>query len=266
MFKRINCKRFLTLALSLMMMLTMFPVVEANAATASEYAAGCWAYAYANTTVYANPSLTGTTVGSIGPSEGVTVLKVETNSSGVTVYYINYSAPGTAKQGYVRWNQVCVDGNDTCPGIVARNATVYYDSNKTSVAGSVSSGEIVSLLSSSNNLFYIEYNVTANGGRKRGYIDTSAVTRCGNKTLNDFWRNTDEPSVSFFQNGCGTTYNVYQVPNPNIETFATINATTQITIYQITNINGLNFSYVIGIDNRPGSATYGQKISGYILR
>ena len=38
MFKKINCKRFLTLALALMMMLTMFPVVEANAATASEYA------------------------------------------------------------------------------------------------------------------------------------------------------------------------------------------------------------------------------------
>ena len=36
MFKRINCKRFFTLALALVMMLTMFPVVKANAATASK--------------------------------------------------------------------------------------------------------------------------------------------------------------------------------------------------------------------------------------
>lgn len=145
MSKKINRKRFLTLAL--VMMLTMFPVVEANAATASEYAAGCWAYAYTTTTVYANSSLSGSTVGSIGPSEGVTVLKVQTNSSGVTVYYINYSAPGTAKQGYVRWDQVCVDGNDTCPGIVVTNATVYYSTEKDVVTGSVSTNEIVSILS-----------------------------------------------------------------------------------------------------------------------
>lgn len=262
MFKRINCKRFFTLALALMMMLTMFPVVKANAATASEYAAGCWAYAYANTTVYANPSLTGTTVGSIGPSEGVTVLKVETNSSGVTVYYINYSAPGTAKQGYVRWDQVCVDGNDTCPGIVTRNATVYYSTERNVVAGSVSTNEIVSILSKYNDMYYIEYNVTANGGRKRGYVESSALTKCGSKTLNSFWRGDGTVTIV----NVSQSYNVYQVPNPNIETFATINTGDQIRIFSRSNVNGLYFSFVSFTDRRVGSATYGQLVTGYILR
>lgn len=266
MFKRINYKRFLTLALALVMMLTMFPVVKANAATASEYAAGCWAYAYTNTTVYANPSLTGTTVGSIGPSEGVTVLKVETNSSGVTVYYINYSAPGTAKQGYVRWNQVCVDGNDTCPGIVARNATVFYTEERSTIAGSVSAGEIISLLSYNDDMYYIEYNVTANGGRKRGFVDESCITKCGSKTLNDYWRNNNN-YVSTYPAGYSQSYNVYQVPNPNIETFATVVPGEYVKEYTTsTIINGLNFTCISFIDRRTGSSTYGQRISGYILR
>ena len=52
----------------------------------------------------------------------------------------------------------------------------------------------------------------------------------------------------------------------NIETYATINAGDQIRIFSRSNVNGLYFSFVSFTDKRVGSATYGQLVTGYILR
>lgn len=255
-------KRLLALVLALVLFVTAFPVIEANAATASDYAAGCWAYAYTTTTVYANSSLTGTTVGSIGPSEGVTVLKVQTNSSGETVYYINYSAPGGDKFGYVLWSQVCVDGDDTVVEIISSASTVYYTTQKDVSVGSVSSGEIVSVLSEYKEMYYIEYNVTTTGTRKRGYVPKTCVTLCNTaKTLKTFWRCETVTYTHLSQ-----SYDVYLVPNPNFETFATVSTEDEVFIYSRSNVNGLYFSFICFTDRRVGSATYGQLVTGYILK
>ena len=157
MLKNFKCR---LIAILLTISAIAFCIPATTAYATEDYGAGCWAYAYTTTQVYDNAERTVFNGKYVYASEGVTVLSVH-NTSGGTVYKIQYSTTSGPKTGYVLWNQVCVDGNDTLVGVVNYNTTVYSTYSTSTSIGSVSNGEIVAILGSDGGRYYIEYNVNS---------------------------------------------------------------------------------------------------------
>lgn len=166
-------QRFTVAVLALVSLLVLLPATNAHAA---EYYQGYygWVVGSGSCSVYANSDLT-SRIGSVSTYEGVTVLSENANS-----YYIEYSissSPGY-KRGYVSKSRLYTEPDETCLGKVTSSTTVYYGKGTTAngyqSAGSVSSGEYVSVLADDGTWTYIEYNTLS--GRKRGYIARSALT------------------------------------------------------------------------------------------
>lgn len=183
--------RFLAVALSLVTMLTMVPALGANAAeideepvlveeqsvetaTVEPRAIGNNAglgIAYYKLTVYKEENKN-TTWGSIGQHESFTILENKGNCMRV-----QYSTSGDPKEGYIfDVGSVYVVPN-TCLARITTGANVYYGQGEYiyETAGSVSAGEYVVVLARQYDWDYIEYNTA--GGRKRGYIMNSNLTR-----------------------------------------------------------------------------------------
>lgn len=163
-------KRFLSMVLAVMSVVTMIPAISASAAT--NYNGG-WAMMEADRTVYTSSSLT-TTKGSVSAHEGVTVLEVLNNN----IYHIQYSissSPGY-KDGYVQGGVSTAALGYTCVAKANTSMNVYYGTNTATYdkVGSVSSGELVSVVAANAPWAYIEYDTTS--GRKRGYVQMSNLT------------------------------------------------------------------------------------------
>ena len=266
MFKNLKT-RLLAIVLSLVTIVAVIPGIATTAYATENYGAGCWAYAYTTTMVYDNVERTVFNGKYVYASEGVTVLTVHSSSSG-NVYKIQYSTTSGPKTGYVLWNQVCVDGNNTLVGIVNSNATVYSDSGSMgSAIGSVSSGEIVSILAKRNSRYYIEYNVNSSQGRKRGFVSVSSISpqnAVKEANLKYDWRNDND--THYWVNSCPSNYPVYQIPNPNPMFFTWIY--TGNSYYVLSDdcaVNGLHFRLIGFYDMNTNSSTYGQWVTGYII-
>lgn len=163
-------KRLLGLLLAVMTVCTMFPTVSASAAESYD---GGWAMMSSSRTVYSSSSLS-SSIGSISAYEGITVLNVLSNN----VYYVQYQISSSPyyKRGYVQGGVNTAALGYTCVASVSRSTTVYYGPNAGQYewAGSVSSGELVSVIAANSPWAYIEYDSPS--GRKRGYVEISALT------------------------------------------------------------------------------------------
>ena len=170
--------RFLALALSVVTMLTMFPALNANAASiddimpvaeTAEQIYGRLGIARTQQEVWA---MDGTgKLGTIFAHEGFTIRE----SYGDGTLDVEYSTPRGTQRGFIVNPNVYVD-YDTCWAVANRNATVYYTTipSLSETIGSISEGENVIVLARQHDWDYIEYNSPS--GRKRGYVEHYKLT------------------------------------------------------------------------------------------
>ncbi len=161
--------RILSAILALVCVVGILPTVPALAASSDT---GGYAMSGAYQIVYSDASCT-TQIGSIGNYEGLTVLYTSGN-----VAKINYStaSSGSGKTGFLKNPNFRINNiSTTCVGTVRNNVTVYGGPQIASALqlGSLSSGEIVSVIYSESGWYYVEYNTTA--GRKRGYVQAAYI-------------------------------------------------------------------------------------------
>lgn len=190
---RTSRTRVMSFLLILITIFTMLPAVNVSAATTYD---GGWAVARTNLAIF-NKSTGGTKIGTIYANEGFTVLSKSGNT-----YYVNYSTPNGAKQGYFTFHNVYTAHlPDSCVGIVKSNATTYYGPNTTKYdnAGSVYKGEIVAVLEKYQDWAYIEYNVPS--GRRQAYVKTSRQDiakdlKIGENMAYTIFKREDFPSVN----------------------------------------------------------------------
>lgn len=249
-------KRVLSLVVALIMTVGMIPATTAYAAVGENFPAACWAYAYTTTPVYQNVSMSGATVGSIGPSEGVTVLSTFSNG---TIYLIEYGSTSGPKRGYVYWNQVFVEGDHTAGGVITSSTTVYYwEATNSTVVGSVSTGEIVSVLAKNGSWTYIEYNINTSIGRKRGFIPSSKVSIFSKENdLITYWHTNGN---SLYSQQLGNSYTVYGLPRTGTS-IGSVSGSEYVTpIAKNININGQTFWFI-----RYTVSSTGKYKTGYII-
>lgn len=203
-------KRIVTLMLAFVCALTAFPVTQAFAA--NDYSQGGWSMIYTTSTV---KKADGTTVGTVSAGEGVTVLYYSGSKA-----WIEYSASGTAKQGFIPTVNLLYGGTypGSCVGKVTANKTTYYSPSTSLNAGSISSGEFVSVLCKKNGWAYVEYNVTSSAKRKRAFITTSSLTCYGTPNSN-FYHDSTVKDVS------GIAKTVYAGPSSKYPSIGQIYST-----------------------------------------
>lgn len=210
MLKRFK-SRFLGIALAIASVLTLAQPLSAHAAS---YYDGGWSMMSANSAVTAE---NGSHVGTVYVWEGVTVLYFSGDKA-----FIEYSASGTPKRGYVNYSSLCYTNTSfpgSCVGEITASTNTYYGTSTALRAGSVSTGEIVSVLAKSGDWAYIEYNTTADAKRKRAFIPSANVMCYNTNNLS-----------GLYQNGGGTNYpvsstiTVYSGPSNKYPTIGSIYA------------------------------------------
>jgi surface antigen len=120
-------------------------------------------------------------VGSVSNGETVTALWKEGS-----FVFIEYLVTGTSqkKRGYVNNTTITVTESVSTKSFsptsktVSSNATTYTGPNTTTYpsAGSVSSGETVSALTTDGSFTFIEYSITGTSQKKRAYVASSALS------------------------------------------------------------------------------------------
>lgn len=194
--------RFFSFLMALVMSFAFVPITSAYAMEANQRAMTMddrgWGMALERIPVY---DWYFNVIGYIAAGEGFTVIDTDLLPNNAVVYTVNYSTANGAKTGYVVWDApVIVEKSTTCTGIVNASTTVYYGKNTSQyqVAGSVSTGEYVSILAESSGKYCIEYNT--NSGRKRGWCSSSTITKqlatnnqctLGQLPCNATWVNTN---------------------------------------------------------------------------
>lgn len=178
--QKINFKiRFLSALMALLCLVTMMSETTVMAASTNENVTraiggtGCGQY-YAlesNLNVYSDTSCTNK-IGTIYRYEGFSVI-------GVSTWYleVEYSTSNGAKRGYI--SKPTPDEfilPESCVALVNTTSTLYYGPSTTAnpVAGTVYSGELVTVLAKNDDWVYVEYNTTS--GRKRGHMLYSSLT------------------------------------------------------------------------------------------
>ncbi len=215
-------KRFLSLALAVIAVLTMIPGASAMAAsheevmpmsTSSTKWGGLRLAWDGPLTVYEDANFQ-TKKGTIYQYEGYTVLNVISN--GFEVQYSNSKGP---QHGYTKeWSAEYPCGL-TGLATIKNTTNVYYGTSTTvnPVAGTVYAGEYVAFLAKNDDWAYIEYDTSS--GRKRGYI------YYGNLDICNRW---DRMPDIYMHNNPGTTryisgsYTIYSGPSKNYATVGSI--------------------------------------------
>lgn len=204
-------QRFLSIVLAIVGVVSIIPASTALAAT--DYSAGGWSMVDTASTV---KDSNGNTVGSVAVGEGITLLYFSGNNA-----YIEYSASGSAKRGFIPANNMLYGKGifpGTCVGKVKTASNTYYAPNTSFSAGSVSKGEFVSVLCKKGNWAYIEYNVTSNAKRKRAFVTSDSLTYYGSVINDEFYHDSSSKDIS------GTKRTVYSGPSNKYPTIGTIYA------------------------------------------
>ena len=192
-------KRLLSLALSILAVLSIFPATTAMAA--EDYSTGGWSQLNSQATVVDE---NGATVGTVYAGEGVTVFYISGDRA-----YIEYSGKSTIKRGFVSLSKLRYAGHylDSAVGKITSSCNTYYAPNTNHPAGSVSAGEYVAVLGKTSTWSYIEYNVSG-GNRKRAYVPSSL--HCySDDVANYFWQDRIMP----VELDINTARSVYAGPN-----------------------------------------------------
>ena len=159
--------------------------------------------------------------------------------------YIEYSTSSGAKRGYVYYPEFISDtaGTNGVTSIarMKNSATVYYgeDTSSYAAAGSISSGEFVSVICKKSDWVYVEYNT--NSGRKRGYISSGYLDY---HVSGLYYRDTygldgyTQPSVY-----AATTLTIYAGPSSTYAITDTIPENTEIGMVR-TFVQDPSWSYI----------------------
>ena len=157
-------KRFVSVLVTLLMVLTIVPTTTAHAATYI----GDQGYAKAKLNVY--KKVDGDVYGTIYKNEGFTILNYLSNNW----IHVEYSTSSGAKRGYVKRTSSNVKVEQTSfVATVTKDSSLYYgnSTSKYQKSGTVYDGEVVTVLDTSlSGWAFIEYNT--NKGRKRGYMSS----------------------------------------------------------------------------------------------
>lgn len=226
--------RILSAILALVCVVGLLPTTHAFAATSATEG---YAMANGSQIVYKDAACT-QKYGSVNDYEGLTVLEL---SGGVAK--INYSTANDAngKTGYLKNPSFRIEEfSKTCVGTVNSSVTVYGGPQIVSALrlGSLSSGELVSVIYSENGWYYVEYNTTA--GRKRGYVQSAYI-------------NADYPSsLSGFPQSSGAimgysapAQSVFGGPSDEYATIGSLSNNDWVTVYATVD-NGQDVWYYIG--------------------
>lgn len=156
-------KRFLSLVLVVMTVLTMVPVTQAKAASTPLWG-GLRIAHYGPVAVYEDENCT-VRKGTVYQYEGYTVLNKTTKG-----FEIQYSNSNGAQHGYTQESIDEYACGHTGLARIKNTTNVYYGTSTTvnPVAGTVYAGEYVAILAKNDDWAYIEYDTSS--GRKRGYI------------------------------------------------------------------------------------------------
>ena len=188
---------------------------------------------YTNANIYAGPSETYATIGSVFGYEGLTQFTLQENS----FYFIEYSTSSGTKRGYIRDSDLSGRSEGGLAIVSQDNVSTYYgpdftDSLNLSL-GSVWSDEYITVIQKNNEKSYIEYNTLS--GRKRGYVSNSGLiflNQTGIPALNNY----TESLYSSLQ-----TTKVYSGPDDNYASVGTIGIGENVTVFD-NNVYG--YSYI----------------------
>lgn len=171
--------RFLSLLMAILSVVTLIPGTTTFAASADEIApraiggTGCGQYYayFSDLDVYADSACT-IWKGKIYRYEGFSVI-------GLDLWYleVEYSTPNGTQRGFIpKESPDEFILPDSCVARVNSTATLYYGASTTAhpTSGTVSTGELVTVLAKNGDWVYVEYNT--NAGRKRGYMLYSTLT------------------------------------------------------------------------------------------
>lgn len=226
--KLLSGKRIAAAVLALVMMFTMFPVMQANA-VAMELGCGGLEYAWEDLIIYDAPS-GGNVIGKIFENESFTIL-IQDAPAGYL--WVDYSTSSGAKQGYVHIPNDEWGGRPGAPARVKNTSNVYYGPTNTGAnyqkAGAVYTGEYVSIIAVCGQSAYIEYNTTA--GRKRGYtpIYNLEVSQCTPDAWRSVYNSSGETDRERHRLDCDATMTVYAGPT---KLYATVGTVSDETVYR----------------------------------
>lgn len=224
-------QRILCFVLGFVTVMTVIQPISSLAA--EDYSAGGWNQIQTTTTVV---NANGSTVGTVYAGEGVTVLYFSGDRA-----YIEYSASNSPKRGYVNKSvfRYINKYNDTAIGRIISSSNTYYSPSPTHYAGSVSSGEYVTILCVNGGWAYIEYNV-AGGLRKRAFIPFSNIQPYASNYRKTFYHQTGVIGLSVPVSSYITVYS-----GPNGSSYSEAG-----TIYP--SDNGKVFSYNLSFTSSDG--------------
>lgn len=254
-------KRLLSVVMAVTCVFGTIPVMSASAANVPvDSNNNGWGHARSNGAIVYNDSTGSSTKGSVSAGEGFTILRKDNNR-----YYINYSvSSANYKEGYVNASDVVEYFNFSSAGEMNTSTTTrYYHGTNSLEVGSVSAGEIVSVLARNNGYYYIEYNTTS-VGRKRGWVPVGTLTTYSSDYVlyshPEYYDNGYEPSWS----SASHSKTVYRVPNGNKSSSnidGSISAGEPIRQVGYTTVNGILYQY---IEYYYGSQSNNIIKSGYI--
>ena len=157
-------KRIISIILTLVTIFSITPVSVVFAAEPSYYGGQGYAL-YEDYPVYSSKNWS-QRIGTIYQNEGYTILARDLGYE-----WVEYSTSSGTKRGYVQLPNDEYGYFLTGLASIKTSSNLYYGNSsngKYQVSGSVSAGEIVTILAKNDDWAYVEYNTTA--GRKRGYI------------------------------------------------------------------------------------------------
>lgn len=167
-------KRFLSIILTVLMVLSIVPTPKAHASNNKDKV--CAGVANKEIIVYSDPG--GSEVGRISEGQSFTILDcVQIN--GHAYDYINYNNSddpnGIRSYGYV--SPLGITHVRGSVGTVKYNVSVYYGpGGEYQRCGTLYAGETIAVLEKDEEYCYVEYNDNVHGKRKRAYVSNSAIT------------------------------------------------------------------------------------------
>lgn len=223
----------LSLVLTLIVGISMIPTTPVKAASID---GGLGSTCYSQLTVWTTASKSAVR-GYVYAHESFTILSKSGN-----VYHIQYSSSSGTKDGYLVGETINDFTSNTCVASARANTTVYYgpDTGSYDAAGTVYSGEYVTVVGSNGTWDYIEYNTSA--GRKRGYVLTSSLTSYSRGSINGL-------SIYNFRSdyyvNVSSNRTIYGAPFSQSNPIGSVNSADNPIYYcAITGSSGESFCYV----------------------
>ena len=175
--------------------------------------------------VYSGPADSYATVGSLASDEAVSVITGASNSYA----HVEYSTPTGTRRGYIPLTALSNKSRGIL-GQVNNNATVYYGASSSFLKiGGIYADEYVIVLDreTSNKYntlwYYIEFNAAS--GRKRGFVDQTAITLCSTGSSLSSLKTGDHLASA------NADLTVYSGPSNTYATVGSISALERVSVY-----------------------------------